>query len=133
MCAIESLLYLTSREVYYHCQGIIENFSYHAENFCLCEKYQGCAQRPFAQKNCCCVCRTDQRYSLERVDDVKDNTFELLKFYHNIFLDISEILTFNSAASFWNTRPYNWICYTLATETVDLFRLNLDYYFRTKK
>ena len=49
---------------------------------------------------------------------------------------MAEILSFDPTISFWRSDYYNWICSTPSpngsVECVDLFRLNLDYYFSSK-
>ena len=136
MFKVKSLAYLASREAYYHCYGIIDNFSVYCYDHCLCYRYQGCVKKLSARTDYCCVCTTNEYYSLDELDNIKHDRFKLQKFFLSILRVVAEILSLDPTVSFWKSDYYNWICFTLSlndgVECVDLFRLNLDYYFSLK-
>ena len=136
MFKVKSLAYLASREAYYHCYGIIDNFSVYSYDHCLCYRYQGCVKKLSARTDYCCVCTTNEYYSLDELDNIKHDRFKLQKFFLSILRVVAEILSLDPTVSFWKSDYYNWICFTLSlndgVECVDLFRLNLDYYFSLK-
>ena len=76
MIYMKTFTYLASREVYYHCYKSIEHFIYSSYYYCLCDKYQGCLQRPYpiAGKDYCCVCRTHVHCTHEELDNIKHNS-----------------------------------------------------------
>ena len=123
----KSLVYLAFREVHYHCYGISDNFNFYSDDYCLCDRYQGCVKKLSASKDYFCVCRINENYSLEELNDVKHNSFKLERFYLNILRDLTEVLSFELPFQFWKNEYYNWICYTSYSkgECIDLFRLDL--------
>ena len=127
MFKVKSLAYLASREAYYHCYGIIDNFSIYCYDHCLRYRCQDCVKKLSARTDYCCVCWTNEHYSLDELDNIKHDSFKL---------NVAEILSLDPTVSFWRRDYYNWICFTPSSyrgiECVDLFRLNLDYYFSSK-
>ena len=109
----KSLVYLASREVCYHCYGISNNFNFNSDDYCLCDRYQGCVQKLSASKDYCCVCRINGHYSLEEWNGVNHNSFKLERFYLSILRDLTEVLSFELPFQFWENEYYNWICYIL--------------------
>ena len=136
MFKVKRLAYLASREAYNHCYGIINNFSIYYYDHCLCYRYQDCARKTFCKTDYCCVCRTNEHYSLDELDNIKRSSFKLQKFFLSILRDVAEILSLDPTVSFLKSDYYNWICFTPSSnggvECVDLFRFNLDYYFSSK-
>ena len=57
--------------------------------------------------NCC---KLSKYYPLERLNEIKDNSFKLAKFYLNIMREIAEALSLNPSICFWKSDYYNWIC-----------------------
>ena len=76
MFKVKSLAYLASREAYYHCYRIIDNFNIYCYDHCLCYRYQGCVKKLFARTDCCCVCRTNEHCSLDELDNIKHDSFK---------------------------------------------------------
>lgn len=143
MFHVKSLVYLASREVYYHCYGIIENCSFYSHDYFLCHRYQGCIRGASAKKDYCCVCRTYEHYSLQELNDIKHNSFKLEKYYLNILRDLADILSIDPTPSFWKIQYCYWPCFTSSQETIDyllhfnrrtccIFKGNLDYLFSSK-
>ena len=132
MFQTESLVYLASREAFYHCFGSIDNFQFHAHDHCLCSWYSGCVRSPSAKEDYCAVCRINEHYSLERLKEIKHNSFKLERVYLTITRDVAEVLSVDSSIYFWKSDYYNWICFTNETEYWDLFRENIDHVFRSK-
>ena len=81
MSCVKSLVYLASRKVFHHCFGIIDNFAYYSQYYCLYSMYQGCARGLLARKDYCCVCRISEHYSLEQLNEIKHNSFKRERFY----------------------------------------------------
>lgn len=80
----------------------------------MCDRYQDCERGPFpfAGKDHCWVCRTHAHYSLEKLNNIKHDSFRLEKFYLNILRDLAEILSIDPTACFWDNEVYykhkNW-------------------------
>ena len=114
MIYMKTLSFLASREVYYHCYRIIEYFIHSSFWYCLCDQYQGCmtGPEPVAGNDFCSVCRTHAHYTVEKLNKIKHDSFELEKFYLNILRDLAEILSVNRTACFLGKRIYykwrNW-------------------------
>ena len=100
MFKVKSLAYLASREAYYHCYGIFDNFSIYCFDHRLCYRYQGCVKKLSARTDYCCVCRTNEHYSLDELDNITHNSFKLQKFFLTILRDVAEILSFDPTISF---------------------------------
>ena len=111
---MKTLACFASREVYFLCYKIIKHFINSSYYYCLCDRYQGCERGPFPfnEKGYCCVCRTGKHYSLDKLNDIKYDSFELEKFYLNILRDLEEILSVDPTACSWNNELYyrskNW-------------------------
>ena len=138
MSCVKSLVYLASREVFYHCFGIIENFAYYSQDYCLCSMYQGCARGLLVRKDYCCVCRISEHYSLERLNKIEHNNFKLERFYLSILIlsILTEMLSIEPTVFFWKNDYYNWVCFASFErgkgEYIDSFRENFDYLFSSK-
>ena len=136
MSCVKSLVYLASREVFYHCFGIIDSFAYYSQDYCLCFLYQGCARGLLARKDYCCICRISEHYSLERLNEIKHNSFKLERFQLRILRDVAEMLSIEPTVFFWKNDYYNWVCFASFEggkgEYIDSFKENLDYLFRSK-
>ena len=96
-----------------------------------------CKKKLSARTDYCCVCRTNEHYSLDELDNIKHHhSFKLQKFFLSILRDVAEILSLDPTVAFWKSNYYNWICFTPSSnggvECVDQFRLNLAYYFSLK-
>ena len=135
MSCVKSLVYLASWEVFYHCFGIIDNFGYYSQDYCLYSVYQGCARGLLRRKDYCCVCRSEH-YSLERLNKIKHNSFRLERFYLGILRDVAEMLSVKEIVFFWKNDYYNWVRFASFEEGkgeyIDSFRENLDYFFSSK-
>lgn len=137
MCKVKSLVYLTSREAFYHSCGIINNFNWYSQRHCLCFRFAGCVREPSAKKNYCAICRISQHCSLERLNEIKQNSFELANFYLNILRNVAEALSLDPSIYFWKSDYYNRICTAYFKESneieyMDFFRENLDHFFSSK-
>ena len=68
--------------------------------------------------------------SLEKLDNIKYDSFELQKFYLNILKDLSEIVSVDQTACFWEGEVYykykNW---QEGTESQTCLRSVSDKYF----
>ena len=131
MFNLNSVMYLTSWEAFYQCFGIIDNFKFHADDYCLCSRYERCIQSASAKKDYCAVCRVSQHYPLERLNEIKHNSFKLAKFYLSIVREIAEALSLNLSIYLWKSDYFNWICLACykgsnEDEYMDRFRINLD-------
>ena len=135
MSCVKILVYLTSRELFYHCFGIINNFAYYSQDCCLCSMYQGCAQVLLVRKDFCCVCRISEHYSLEWLNEF-NTSFKLERFYLSILRDVAEMLSIVPIFFFWKNNYYNWVCFASfeggKDKYIDSFRENLDYLFSSK-
>ena len=87
MYCMKSLVYLASREVFFHCYGIIRNFNESAHRYCLCDGYQGCLRELSARRDYCCVCRFRKEYRLEDLHNVESNIFKFEKYCLNNLKD----------------------------------------------
>ena len=136
MSCVKSLVYLASQEVFYHCFGIIDNFAYYSQDYCLCSMYQGCAPGLLARKDYCCVCRISEHYSAERLNEIKHNSFKLERFYLSILRDVAEMLSIEPTIFFWKNDYYNWVCFVCfeggKSEYIDSLGEDLDYLFSSK-
>lgn len=101
MTYVKTLTYLISLEVCYHCCRIIEHFIHRSYFYCLCNRYRGCVQG-LQGEDYCIVCRTCNHYTLEKLEKVKCNSFQLEKFYQELLRDLSEVLEIDSTVCFWN-------------------------------
>ena len=128
----ESMVYLASREGFYHCFGIIDNFQFHARDYCLCSWYSGCVRSLSAKEDYCAVCRISRHYSLERLNEIKRNSFRLERLYLNIIRDVAEALSVDSSIYFWKSNYYGWICFTNEIEYWDMFGENIDHVSRSE-
>ena len=109
MFDVKSLVHLTSREAFYHYFGIIDNGKYYAKDYCLCSRYAGCIRSAYAKMDYFAVCRLSEHYPLERLNEIKHNSFKLAKFYLNIIREVAEALNLNPTIFFWKSDYYNWI------------------------
>ena len=85
---IKRLTYLASLEVCYQCYKIIEHLISCSFLNCFCDRYDGCLRSEYASKDYCIVCRTYASYDLEKLKDIKRNSFNLEKFYLNMLRDL---------------------------------------------
>ena len=97
----------------------------------MCDKYERCPREPHpvARKDYCPICTTQAHYSIEELDNIKHNSFELEKFYLNILRDLAEILSVDSVFVFGKVR--NWQegteSQTFLRNVIDiLFAINTD-------
>ena len=134
---MKTLTYLASLEVYYQCCKILEHFTYSSFWYCICDKYQGCLRGPYpvAGREYCCVCRTHAHYSLEKLNNIKHDSFELEKFYLNILRDLVETLSVDPTVCIWKGEVFykhkNWQegteIQTCLRNVIDiLFTINTD-------
>ena len=56
---------------------------------------------PVAGNKFCSVCRTHAHYTLEKLNKIKHDSFELERFYLNILRDLAEILSVDPTTFFW--------------------------------
>ena len=96
----ESLAYLASRQAFYHYFGIIDNFQFHARDYCLYSWYSGCVRGPSVKKDCYAVCRISEHYSPERLNEIKHNSFKLERLYLSIIRDVVEVLSVDPSVYF---------------------------------
>ena len=114
MFYMKTLSYMASREVYYQCYKIIEDFIHSFYWCCLCDRYQGCRRGPYpvARNDYCYICITYSHYILGKLNNVKYNSFQLERFYLNILRDLAEILRVDPTACFWENELFykyrNW-------------------------
>ena len=118
----QSLVYLASGEAFYHCFGAIDNFQFHAPDHCLCSWYSGCVWGPLAKKDACAVCRISEHYSMERLNEIKHNSFMLERLYLNIIKDVPEVLSIDTSIYFWQSDHYGWLLFTNEIEYWNMFR-----------
>ena len=76
MIHLKNLTYLASIEVYYHCYIIFEHFIHRSYFYCLYDRYQGCFLGQQG-KDYCIVNRTFNHYTLEQLEKLKFDFFEL--------------------------------------------------------
>ena len=93
MVHVKTLKFLASREVFYYCYKIDENFAFLSYKYCMCHKYQGCVRGPVAERSYCRACRICCHYSVGELHYIKSNSFMLEKFYQNLLKDLLEILS----------------------------------------
>ena len=111
---MKTLSYLASLEVYYQCYKIIEHNIHSSYGYCLCDRYQGCWRGPYlvAGNDYRCICITHSHYTLEKLNNVKYNSFQLERFYSNILRDLAELLSVDPTACFWGNKLFykyrNW-------------------------
>ena len=67
--------------------------------------YQDCTQGLLARKDYCCVFRISEHYSLERLNEIKHNSFKLERFYLSILRGVPEMLIIEPTVFFWK---YNY-------------------------
>ena len=98
--------------------------------------YQGCSRGLLARKDYSCVCRISEHYSLERLNEIKRNSFKLERFYLSISRDAAEMLSTEPTVFFRKNDYYNRVCFASfeggKDEYIDSFRENLDYLFISK-
>ena len=103
MIYVKSLSYLVALKVYFLCHNTVRHFKQSSYFYCLCDRYQGC-ETGFSSNNSrgyCCVCRTKNHYTLEKLEKIEHNLFQLEKFYLELLKDLNEIVTVDSTVCFW--------------------------------
>ena len=105
---MKSLIYFASLEVYYQRYKILEHFTSSSFWYCLCDEYQDCLRGlyPVAGKDYYCVCKTHTHYTIQELDNIKHNSFELEKFYLSILRDLAEILSVDPDTYFWHSKDF---------------------------
>ena len=124
------MTYLASLEVCYQCYKIIEHLTSCSFLNCFCDRYDGCLRSEYASKDYCIVCRTYASYDLEKLKDIKCNSFKLEKFYLNMLRDLAEIKIIDSATVFWNDEAlYKYKNWSEGTERQTCLRNVIAYFF----
>ena len=124
------MTYLASLEVCYQCYKIIGHLISCSFLNCFCDRYDGCLRSEYASKDYCIVCRTYASYDLEKLKDIKRNSFKLEKFYLNMLRDLAEIKIIDSATVFWNDKAlYKYKNWSEGTESQTCLRNVIAYFF----
>ena len=115
MIYFKTLRYLGPFEVCYHCYRNIEHFIHSSYFYGLCDRYQG--YFPGQQgKDYCIVSRIFNHYTLEKLGNVKFDSFQLEKLYLEPLRDLNEILEVDPTVCFWNNEFFyksrDWISRT---------------------
>ena len=103
MIYVKSLSYLVALKVYFLCYNTVRHFKQNFYFYSLCHRYQGCETGffPNNSRGYCCVCRTKNHYTLEKLEKIKRNLFQLEKFYLELLKDLNKIVTVDSTVCFW--------------------------------
>ena len=96
-----TLLYWTSKQVYYNCINASINFT--NNGYWYCYKFQGCRKQN-GQRSYCYVCRVLETYCQQDFEKVKDNPINLIKLALAFFEAVHLCQDFNK------TIDYFWVC-----------------------